>query len=110
MAAALAEKRRRDLPGEAEHRLVAAECSEQRRARIEYAGAGHHAEHPRAPRGSRITKGHVAAGLLVASPDHLQLRLMEGIKQAVGLRAGQAEHGVDAMRDEAIDDRFAAGS
>jgi hypothetical protein len=35
---------------------------------------------------------------------------MEGVEQAVGLRAGQAEHGVDAMRDEAIDDRFAAGS
>ena len=42
--------------------------------------------------------------------DHLQLRLMEGVEQAVDLRAGQAEHGVDAMRDEAIDDRFAAGS
>jgi hypothetical protein len=35
---------------------------------------------------------------------------MEGIEQAVGLRAGQAEHSVDAVRDEAIDDRFAAGS
>jgi hypothetical protein len=35
---------------------------------------------------------------------------MEGIEQAVGLRAGQAEHRIDAMCDEAIDDRFAAGS
>ena len=42
--------------------------------------------------------------------DHLQLRLMEGVEQAVDLRAGQAEHGVDAMRHKAIDDGFAAGS
>ena len=42
--------------------------------------------------------------------DHFQLRLMEGVEQAVNLRAGQAEHGIDAMRDEAIDDCFAAGS
>ncbi len=110
MAAALAEKRRRDLTGQAQHRFIAAEGSEQRRARIEHAGAGHHAEYPGAPRGPRITKGHVAAGLLVPRADHLQLRLMEGIEQAVGLRAGQAEHGVDAMRDEAIDDCFAAGN
>ena len=41
--------------------------------------------------------------------DHLQLGLMEGIEQPVDLRAGQAEHGVDAVRDEAIDDCFAAG-
>jgi hypothetical protein len=34
--------------------------------------------------------------------------LVEGIEQSVDLRAGQAEHGVDAMRDKAIDDRFAA--
>ena len=41
--------------------------------------------------------------------DHLQLRLMEGVEQAVDLRARQAEYGIDAMRDEAIDDCFAAG-
>ena len=109
MAAALAEELRRHLAGQAEYRLIAPERGQQRRTRIEHAGAGHHAEHAGAPRGPRITKGHVAAGLLVACADHLQLRLMEGIEQAVGLRAGQAEHGIDAMRDEAIDDRFAAG-
>ena len=65
---------------------------------------------PGLPRRPRIAKGHVAAGLLVPRADHLQLRLMEGVEQAVDLRAGQAEHGIDAMRDEAIDDRFAAGS
>ena len=42
--------------------------------------------------------------------DHLQLRLMKGVEQAVDLRAGQAENRIDAMRDKAIDDRFAAGS
>ena len=46
----------------------------------------------------------------MARADHLQLRLLEGVEQAVDLRAGQAEHGVDAMGDKAVDDRFAAGS
>ena len=36
---------RRHLAGEAQHRLVAAEGGQQRRARVEHAGAGHHAEH-----------------------------------------------------------------
>ncbi len=42
--------------------------------------------------------------------DHLQLRLLERVEQPVDLRAGQAEHGVDAVRDKAADDGFAAGS
>jgi hypothetical protein len=45
----------------------------------------------------------------VARADHLELRLMEGVEQAVDLRARQAEHGVDAVRDKATDDCFAAG-
>ena len=36
---------RRHLAGQAQHRLVAAERGEQRRAGVEHAGAGHHAEH-----------------------------------------------------------------
>ena len=110
MAAALAQKWRRHLAGQAQHRLVRSECGEQRRTCVEHAGTGHHAEHAGAAGRSRIAIGHVAAGLLVAGADHLQLRLMEGVEQAVDLRAGQAEHGIDAMRDEAIDDCFAAGS
>src|SRR6185437_4418348 len=35
---------------------------------------------------------------------------MEGVEQPVDLRAGQAEYGVDAMRDKTVDDGFAAGS
>ena len=41
--------------------------------------------------------------------DHLELGLVEGVEQAIDLRAGQAEHGVDAMGDEPAYDRFAAG-
>ncbi len=33
---------------------------------------------------------------------------MEGVEQAVDLRAGQPEHGVDAVRDQTTDDGFAA--
>ena len=46
----------------------------------------------------------------MARADHLQLRLLERVEQAVDLRAGQAEHGVDAVRDQARDDGFAAGT
>src|SRR6478736_6346821 len=49
-------------------------------------------------------------GLLVACANHLQLRLLKRVEQAVDLRAGQAEHGVDTMRDKTVHDRFAAGS
>src|SRR5207249_4738664 len=73
-------------------------------------GSGHHAEHAGFSGGAGIAVGHVAAGLLMPRADHFQLRLMEGVEQAVDLRAGQAEHGVDAMRDETVDDGFAAGS
>jgi hypothetical protein len=37
----------------------------------------------------------------VARANHFQLRLLEGVEQAVDLRAGQAEHGIDAVRDQA---------
>ena len=110
MAAALAEKCRRHLAGQAQHRLVRSERGQQRRAGIEHARAGHHAEYAGPAAGARIAIGHVAAGLLVARADHLQLRLMEGVEQAIDLRAGQAEHGVDAVRDKAADDGFAAGT
>ncbi|OIQ64256.1 hypothetical protein GALL_541950 [mine drainage metagenome] len=35
----------------------------------------------------------------MACADDLQLRLLECIEQAVDLRPGQAEHGVDTVRD-----------
>ncbi len=101
---------RRHLSGQAQHRLVRSERGQQRRAGVEHAGAGHHAEHAGPAGRARIAIGHVAAGLLVARADHLQLRLLEGVEQAVDLRAGQAEHGVDAVRDQAADDGFAAGT
>src|SRR4051812_44095760 len=96
MAAALAEEIRRHLAGEAQDGLVAAEGGEQRGTRVEHAGAGYHAEYARFARRAGVAERHVAAGLLMPRTDHLQLRLMEGVEQAVDLRAGQAEHGVDA--------------
>ena len=39
--------------------------------------------------------------LLVARADHLELRLLEGVEQAVDLRAGQAEYRIDAVGDQA---------
>ncbi len=109
MAAALAEELRRYLAGDAEHRFVAAERGEQRRAGIEHAGAGHDTEHAGPAAGTRIAECHVAAGLLVPRADHLELGLVESVEQAVDLRAGQAEYGVDAVSNKPAYDRFAAG-
>ena len=108
MAAALAEERGRHLAGQAEHRLIAAERGEHRRARVQYARTRHHAEHAGLAGGARVAIGHVAAGLLVPGADHFQLCLMKRIEQAVDLRAGQAEHSVDAVRHKSTDDSFAA--
>ena len=41
--------------------------------------------------------------------DHLELSLVEGVEQAVDLRAGQPEHGIDAVSNKPAYDRFAAG-
>jgi hypothetical protein len=35
--------------------------------------------------------------------------LLQGVEQRVELRAGQAEHRVDAVGDQRLDDRHAAG-
>jgi hypothetical protein len=35
--------------------------------------------------------------------------LLQGVEQRVELRAGQAEHSVDAVGDQRLDDRHAAG-
>src|SRR6266852_6234171 len=80
MAAALAEILRRHLSGQAEHRFVRAEGGQQSCTRIEHARAGHHAEHAGPSGGSRIAIGHVAASLLVAGADHLQLCLLERVE------------------------------
>ena len=36
-------------------------------------------------------------------------RAGEGVEQAIGLHARQAEHGVDAVAHQAVDDGFSAG-
>src|SRR5260370_23517644 len=108
MAAALAEELRRHLPGEAQHRLVRSERRQECRPGVEHAGTGHDAEHAHLAARARITVGHVAAGLFVPRADHFQLRLLEGVEQAVDLGAGQPKHRVDAVRDKAAYDRFAA--
>src|SRR5665213_4487471 len=110
MAAALAQKLGRHLAGQAEHRFVASERRQQRSTGIEHTGAGHHAEYAGPAGRTRIAIGHVAAGLFMPRADHLELGLMKGVEQSVDLRAGQAEHGVDTVRDQAVDDGFAAGS
>ncbi len=46
----------------------------------------------------------------MARADHLELGLMESVEQAIDLRAGKSKHGIDAVRDQAADDGFTAGT
>ena len=46
----------------------------------------------------------------MAGTDHFELSLLKRIEQSVNLRAGQTEHGVDAVRDKTADNGFAAGN
>ena len=111
MTAAAAEKCRRHLSRDAKDRRVAAIGGEQRRAGIEHARPGHDRKGGRLAGRARVAEGHVAAGLLVARADDFQLRLgaVQRVEEAVDLRAGQAVDRVDAVVDEAGDDRLSAG-
>ncbi len=106
---ALAEEVARGLAGQAQHRLVAPVGREGRGAGVEDARTRHHREGRRTACGARVTEGHVSARLLVPRSDHPHVGTMEGVEQAVDLGARQAEHRVDAVSLEAVDQGFAAG-
>ncbi len=112
VAATLIEERLRYLPGQAQHRLIRAPGREQSGAGIQQPRAGYHGAYRRSAGGARIPEGHVAAALLMARADgaHLRLRAVQGIKQAVGLGARQAEYRVDSVRDERINQCLATGA
>ena len=71
-------------------------------------GAGDHTAHPNSTGRLRVTERHVGARLLVAGTEELDPVPSGGerLEQRVGLHPGQAEDGVDAVREQAIDERF----
>ena len=111
LSAAAADHHAGHLAGEAEDRGVDTPGGGQRGAGVQHAWAGHH----RIGRGTagraRIAQRHVGGGLLVARVDQAQRigGAREGVEQAVGLHARQAKHGVNAVAQQAVNDRFAAG-
>ena len=111
MAAAAAEEGRGNLPRDAQHRRAAPVRRAQRRRGVEDAGPRHDREHARPARRARIAERHVAAGLLVTGADGADLlaALLQRVEQRIELRARQAEHRVDAVGDQRLDDRHAAG-
>ena len=61
---------------------------------------------------ARVAIGHVGGGLLVARVNDPDLRraLVERVKRAVELDAGERENGIDAVGDQRSDQRLAARS
>ena len=58
-----------------------------------------------------MAEGHVAAGLLVAGAVGADpvAALLQGVEQRIELGAGKPEDAVDAIGDQRLDDRHAAG-
>ena len=111
VATAAAEEGRRDLPRDQQHRRATPVRGAQRGRGVEDAGPRHHREHARPTRRARVAERHVAARLLVPGADRADLvaALLQRVEQRVKLRARQAEHRVDVVGDQRLDDRHAAG-
>ena len=111
LPAAAADHHAGHLAGQAQHRRIDAPGGRERGGGVEHAGTGHHGIGGRAAGGAGIAESHVGRGLLVAGIDQAQAvgGAREGVEQAVGLHARQPEHGVDAVAQQAVNDRFSAG-
>ncbi len=108
MAVALVDVGLRDLADQADHGRVHAVGREERRAGIEQAGPGHHAERLRLAGRERRAQRHVGGRLLVTRMDHAQpvRSMIEGVEQRILMQAGQGIHRVDAMEQEGFDRGF----
>ena len=111
LAAAAADHHAGHLAGQAQHRRVHAPGGGERGGGVEHAGTRHHGIGGRAAGGAGVAERHVGRGLLVPRIDQAQAvgGAREGVEQTVGLHARQAEHGVDAVPQQAVDDGFSAG-
>ncbi len=111
MTEAAADRRRRNLPDQRQHRRIHAIGGEQRRAGIEQARTRHHDISLRlAGRQSRAQR-HIGGALLVAGVDDAQgvAGALEGVEQMVVVHARQRVDGVEPMREQTRDRGFAGG-
>jgi len=101
-----------DLAGEAEYGRVGGVGGCERGGGVEKAGAGHDNVDAGLAGGERVAEGPVGCGLPVAGMDGAQpaAGLVTGVLEVVVLYAGEAEDGVDAVGEEALDERFAPGT
>src|SRR5262245_60732419 len=111
MAATAAQKGGRYLASDQEHRRAASVRGANGSAGIEDAGPRHDGEHARSPGRARVAERHVTAGLLVprAYGADAVAPLLERVEQRIELGAGQAEHRIDPVGDQRLNDRHAAG-
>ena len=77
--------------------------------RVGQAGTGDDEGHARASRNAGVAVGHEARALLVTRRDVAYLRAREAAIELDRMDAGNAEHGVDAVRLEQRDQRLADG-
>ena len=108
-AAAFADRCRRDLPGDAEHRCIGRPSGDEGRAGIENAGPRHDGIDAGTPGGFGVAQGHVGRSLLVthAEGSNIALQSIKRVEYGIGLRTRQAEDCVDAIGDQRADDSFA---
>ena len=97
---------RLDLPGDAEDRGVGRVGGRKRGGGIQQARTRHDQTCTDLSGGTRITIGHVGRGLLMASVDDLDCRLLfiENAEKPVELHARQTENGVDTGPLEHLDE------
>ncbi len=107
----LAEETGIDLPAQRQHRRGRSEGGEKGGGGVQQPRPRHHRADARPPGRLGVAERHIADALLVARADGADLRLgqLQGVHQAVGLRAWQGEDGVHAVVQETADDGLSAG-
>jgi len=104
-----ADRRRRNLAGDADHRNRVHICVAQRSHEVGRRGtAGDHRD-ARLAGDVRVTLGHVAGALFVAHENVADLRLDERVVRRENAAAGQSEHHFDVLVLERADERLGSG-
>ena len=111
LAAAAADQIGHDVAGHAEDRRIGAVGDAERGCRVEHAGPRNHGVDAGPAGRLGIAVGQVAGALLVARGDEAYPVAFAGqrVGEVVHVRAGDAENGVHAVRQERLGDRLADG-
>ena len=102
----------RDLPGQGDHRRAHAIGGEQRRRRVQHAGAGHHGEGLRPARSPARRRAPCRPTVCSCRGWITRIRspaALRGVEQMVVVHAGQRVQRVDAVSQQGVDDGFGGG-